>query len=124
LSEDGQVSVEPFHRLMPMPRGGLFYTRTEVLLTALTDAVVTCGADGTTWISGSAADWTLPGDLDVSRRQSGRMVAFHFAKFASAQDAANERRSGPHVASREAGPVRAASRGIGSYHRHPFRDEP
>jgi hypothetical protein len=32
--------------MIPMPSGGLFYIRTEVILAALTDAVVTSGPDG------------------------------------------------------------------------------
>jgi hypothetical protein len=81
MSEDGAISFEPFHRVISMPSGGMFYIRGEVILTALTDAVVTSGVDGVTWISGEPADWTLPDDLALSLRpRKGRIVAFHFSK--------------------------------------------
>jgi hypothetical protein len=79
MSEDGIVSFESFHRLVPMPSGGRFYDRAEVVLTALADAVVTSGIDGTTWISGEPARWKLPNDVSLPP-QYGRVVAFHFAK--------------------------------------------
>ncbi len=89
MSEDGTVSFEPFHRLIPMPSGGLFYDRAEVILNALTDAVVTSGADGVTWISGDATHWPLPDDLELMPPSTtGRMIAFHFIKF-QATDAAS-----------------------------------
>jgi hypothetical protein len=65
VSEGGTVSFEAFHRLVPMPSGGLFYDRAEVFLTALTDAVVTFGADGTNWISGDQAVWKLPSEFEL-----------------------------------------------------------
>jgi hypothetical protein len=79
MSEDGIVSFESFHRLVPMPSGGMFHARAEVFLTALADVVVTSGIDGTTWISGEPGNWKLPGDVSLPP-QNGRVVAFHFAK--------------------------------------------
>jgi hypothetical protein len=78
MSEDGTVSFEPFRRLMPMPSGGRFYDRAEVILAALADAVVISGMDGITWISGEPARWKLPNGLSLSPR-NGRIVAFHFS---------------------------------------------
>jgi hypothetical protein len=81
VSADGYVSLEPFHRMIPMPRGGLFYVRTEVLLTALADAVVTSGADGINWISGEPTHRILPSNLAASSsRRNGRTVSFRFSK--------------------------------------------
>lgn len=85
-SDRGAVSFEPFHCLMPMESGGRLYDRTEVILTALTDAVVTFGIDGTTWISGEPAHWKLPNDLDLSPSSKGRIVAFHYSKFSAAEE--------------------------------------
>jgi hypothetical protein len=87
MSEAGVVSFEPFRRLIPMPSGGRLHVRTEVILTALTDAVVTSGVDGTTWISGDPTHWKLPSDLDLSPlSQKGRIVAFYFSKFSAAEN--------------------------------------
>jgi len=80
VSEDGKVSFEAFYRLVPMPTGGLFYSRAEVFLTALTDAVITSGADGMNWISGDQAKWKLPNEIELLLApKKGRIVAFHFA---------------------------------------------
>jgi len=85
VSEDGTVSLEAFHRLVPMPSGGLFHDRAEVLLTALADAVVTSGSDGTNWISGDEAIWKLPSELELLLPpKRGRIIAFHYARFSAA----------------------------------------
>jgi|EndMetStandDraft_6_1072998.scaffolds.fasta_scaffold36733_3 hypothetical protein len=81
MSVNGVVSLEPFHRLMSLPSGGRLYDRTEVILTALANAVVTIGRDGTTWISGDPDHWKLPKDFDLSfPSQEGRVIAFHFTR--------------------------------------------
>jgi hypothetical protein len=85
MSEGGLISFEPFRRLMSMTSGGRLYDRTEVIIAALTDAVVTSGVDGVTWINGGPDHWKLPSDLDLSlTSKKGRIVAFHFSKFAIA----------------------------------------
>jgi len=81
-SKSGEVSLEPFYRLIPMPAGGLFYTRSEVVLTALADAVVTVGKNGLVWITGESTIFELPTDFDFSPAlQRGRILAFHYTKF-------------------------------------------
>jgi hypothetical protein len=85
VSESGAVSFEAFYRLVPMPNVGLFYNRAEVFLTALTDAVVTSGSDGTNWISGDKAVWKLPSELELLLLpKRGRIIAFHYGRFSAA----------------------------------------
>ena len=84
-SASGFVSLEPFVRMIPMPSGGMFYIRTEVILNALADAVVTSGIDGIAWISGELTHGMLPNDFDISlSSRKGRIVAFHFSRSSAA----------------------------------------
>ncbi|MBR1235832.1 hypothetical protein JQ597_02490 [Bradyrhizobium sp. AUGA SZCCT0177] len=87
FGNDG-VSFEVFHRFIPMPSGGLLFDRGEVFLTALADAVVTSGSDGTNWVSGDGAVWKLPGELALLLPpKRGRIIAFHHSKFSAVQSA-------------------------------------
>jgi hypothetical protein len=79
ITENGSVSFEPFRRLIPMPSGGRLYDRMEVILVALTDAVVTVGRDGINWISGQPGQLESAGEPDLSLPSpEGRVLAFHF----------------------------------------------
>lgn len=81
VTESGALSLEPFQRLIPLPSGGQFYDRAEVILTALADAVVTSDEAGVTWITGEPGKWPLPADFDLSLPQArGRIVAFHYSE--------------------------------------------
>ena len=92
MSEDGVLSLAPFRRFVPMPNAGQNCDRAEVIIAALTDAVVTLGVDGVTWISGESALWPLPGDLDLSpTSQKGRTVAFHFEKSTTSEFSARDK---------------------------------
>jgi hypothetical protein len=77
-AESGAPCLDAFQRLIPLPGGGRFYQRAEVILTALADAVVTSDATGVTWISGDPEKWPLPADFSLSQAK-GRMVAFHYS---------------------------------------------
>ncbi len=81
LLENGEVSLDAFRRLIPLPSGGRFYDRAEVMLTALANAVVTCGIDGTNWISGEPSRTRVPDFIDLSLPQGrGRLVAFCYSQ--------------------------------------------
>jgi hypothetical protein len=80
MMENGAVCFDAFQRLIPLPSGGRFCDRAEVILTALADAVVTSDMSGVSWISGQPDEWSLPDGIDLSL-QRGRIVAFHYSKF-------------------------------------------
>jgi len=77
-SADGIPSMAPFFNIIPFPAAGQNYFRSEVLLTAFADAVVTRGADGETWISGDRERWPLADQLQsaLASATDGRIVAF------------------------------------------------
>lgn len=77
-SEGASLAASAFSSLLPLPESGPNSHRSEVLLSAFADAVVTAGDDGLQWIKGSAERTPLPGGIDVSGRD-GRMVAFRVA---------------------------------------------
>lgn len=79
--ENGTVSFDAFRRLIPLPSGGRFYDRAEVILTALADVVVTSGVDGETWIRGEPAQWRLPDGINLALPEGrGRFVVFHYSQ--------------------------------------------
>ncbi|UGX95779.1 hypothetical protein G6321_00011815 [Bradyrhizobium barranii subsp. barranii] len=81
MRESGVICLDAFQRLIPLPSGGRFYDRAEVMLTALADAVVTSDMSGVTWISGEPDKWPLRADVDLALPlQKGRTVAFHYFK--------------------------------------------
>ncbi|MGL3107509.1 hypothetical protein [Bradyrhizobium sp. BR 1432] len=81
VTESGALSLDAFQRSIPLPSGGRFYDRAEVILTALADAVVTSDATGVSWITGEPGKWPLPADFDLSLPQArGRIVAFHYSE--------------------------------------------
>lgn len=81
MTESGVICLDAFQRLIPLPSGGRFYDRAEVILTALADAVATSDTTGVSWISGEPDRWPLPAGLDLSLLpQGGRIVAFHYSK--------------------------------------------
>jgi hypothetical protein len=74
-SSEGTGSTNAFYRIIPFTVAGPNTHRTEVLLTAFADVVVTRGNDGTAWIVGNESQRALPVAIDrLSDR--GRIVAF------------------------------------------------
>jgi hypothetical protein len=76
-SEHGGISTKPFFHIVAFPPAGDNSHRSEVLLTAFANAVLTCGNDGLTWIRGDPEEY-LPDGLRIafSRIGHGRIVAF------------------------------------------------
>jgi hypothetical protein len=90
LAADGVFSTRPFFHIIAFPVAGDNSYRTEVLLTAFADAVVTCGVEGCTWISGDAERWPLPDRLktEISTIGRRRLIAFRIDDdFASGEPA-------------------------------------
>jgi hypothetical protein len=77
----GAISTEPFFRIVPCPQWGLYAFRTEVLLTALAEAVVTAANGQIMWIAGDDSAGQLPPALRVVMEVPGvaRHVAFRMA---------------------------------------------
>jgi hypothetical protein len=72
LSADGPSSLAAFSRILPLPGAGANSMRSEVLLTAFAECVVTAGTDGVSWIKGGGG--ALPNTLTPP--VGGRWVAF------------------------------------------------
>lgn len=77
-SADGSVNLEAFSRPFPKPAPVVNSIRTEVLIAALANAVVTCGRDGLKWINGDPDRWPPSPELvkKLSSIGTGRIVAF------------------------------------------------
>jgi hypothetical protein len=78
VQPDGSVSLWNFHHVVHFPQVGREACRSEILLTAFADAVVTAyGQDAATWIVGSPDEY--PFTLSVQERfrphEYGRTVA-------------------------------------------------
>jgi hypothetical protein len=65
-----------FWMIVPLPQAGPNSHRSEVLLTAFADAVVTCGQEGLIWIKGDPESFPLPETIIASKIDSGRLIAF------------------------------------------------
>jgi len=78
LSSGGGVDLNPFKGVVRIPELGAFAIRTEVVIAALSVAVVTSGSDGTTWIAGDEDKISLPAEIDrkIKNIKKGRLVAF------------------------------------------------
>jgi hypothetical protein len=77
----GDISTDPFFRIIPCPRWGRYAFRTEVLLTAFADAVVTAAGSRVSWIVGDGRTEQLPASLRAAMDAAGtgRHVAFRMA---------------------------------------------
>jgi hypothetical protein len=77
---EGNISLKAFSQFMPDPAKRVNSSRSEVIIAALADAVVTCGREGTTWINGDKDQWTLPEKItrQAATIGQGRIVAFNF----------------------------------------------
>lgn len=82
LVKSGHADVKvAFSRIVPL--SGLINShRSEVLLSAFADAVVTSGTDGTRWVSGDSAHFALPKDVELAHSRGGRTVAFRLERSA------------------------------------------
>ena len=78
LTAQGSISYEAFSKFLPDPAKRANSLRTEVVIAALADAVVTCGRDGIKWITGDPLQRALPDELTdrMSGIGKGRLVAF------------------------------------------------
>src|ERR1051326_1610485 len=79
---DGSVSLWYFHHIVWFPEAGREACRSEALLTAFADVVVTRGAtDEVTWITGDGSRWVLPNEIldQFTQLKSGRIVAFRYS---------------------------------------------
>jgi hypothetical protein len=78
MSNDGNVSLDPFFSIVPFPAKGRNSHRSEVLLTAFADAVVTRAGDETKWITGGPDNFPLPQAfaLELENVRRGRILAF------------------------------------------------
>jgi hypothetical protein len=78
LEKDGVISMLPFSKIIHFPVAGQNAMRNEVVIAALSKALLTVGADGTNWIAGSPEDFKLPNELatEITDCKSGRMIAF------------------------------------------------
>src|SRR5262245_6999584 len=76
LTRDGEPDVgAAFSRLLPL-QGYPNHHRSEILLSAVADAVVTSGTDGTKWVSGDASLLAPPDSMERAHPPGGRTVAF------------------------------------------------
>jgi hypothetical protein len=71
-------SFEPFFQMIRFPAGGLLAIRSEVIITALAEAVVTATFGHLQWIVGNSETTLLPDTLRLSLRsiKGGRLLAF------------------------------------------------
>jgi hypothetical protein len=78
LGTDGSVSYAAFSNFLPDPAKRANSLRSEVVIAALADAVVTCGRDGTKWITGDPRQRSLPSGLSdrMAAIDKGRVVSF------------------------------------------------
>jgi hypothetical protein len=78
------VSMKPFFEIVNFPIVGQFGMRTEILINALAEAVVTWGSDGETWISdrGSASPVPAAVSARVSELGTGRLLAYKYRSIA------------------------------------------
>ncbi len=69
---------DAFSDVMPLPEGGAFAIRTEVVIASLSRAVVSAGAGGVRWIIGDPASDPLPASVndDLANDGHGRVLAF------------------------------------------------
>jgi hypothetical protein len=74
-TQDG-IGIDAFARIVPLPVAGPNSHRSEILLAAFADAVVTSGSDGINWIKGDGSSISLPSDLDLNETNGGRIVLF------------------------------------------------
>lgn len=77
-SNEGVIDMQPFFHIVNFPAVGQFGFRTEILLTALADGLVTSGTNGITWIRGDPETLQLPyaTSLDPPNGGQGRLLAF------------------------------------------------
>jgi len=78
LSSGNGFDLGPFRGVVRIPEIGAFAIRTEVVIAALSVAVVTSGSDGTTWIVGDKVKIPLPAEINqqIENIEKGRIVAF------------------------------------------------
>jgi hypothetical protein len=79
VQTDGAPSLWNFYNIVHFPQVGREACRSEILLTAFADVLVTRGAEGELiWISGDKNQWRLPEEINdsLSRPQIGRIVLF------------------------------------------------
>ena len=78
VCSSGRLSFEPFFRIVPIPEAGHACFRTEILLTAFADCVITFGSEGPTWVVGEEHRDALPTQLSShpSIADSRRSVAY------------------------------------------------
>jgi hypothetical protein len=72
---DGK-GIDVFVTIVPFPMAGPNSHRSEILLTAFADAVVTSGSDGVHWIKGDPSMTPQPQVRGPNNPGSGRLVAF------------------------------------------------
>jgi hypothetical protein len=70
-----------FARIVPL-QGHANSHRSEILLPAFADAVVTSGTDGTKWVSGDVSRFAPPDGLELAHPPGGRTVAFRLESLA------------------------------------------
>lgn len=75
-TESGATTEMAFSRVLPFAIAGQNSMRSEVLLSAFTDAVVTWGQDGVKWINGNESTVKLPSGIKTNRETTGRVVIF------------------------------------------------
>jgi hypothetical protein len=77
-SPSGVIATDPFFRIIPCPQWGRYAFRTEVLLTAFAEAVVTAADARMTWIAGGDRAAQLPEAFRMAMETPGpgRHVAF------------------------------------------------
>ncbi len=78
LKVGDSVSLEPFFKVVAFSAIGVNSMRSEVVIAALADAVLTIGVDGVTWITGDRDLWPLPPALNLETPNGGigRILAF------------------------------------------------
>jgi hypothetical protein len=77
LVGEGRANVDiAFSKIVPFPEAGVNSFRSEILLSAFADAVITVDASGTRWIKGTERGLTLPATIGLICPEGERMVAF------------------------------------------------
>jgi hypothetical protein len=82
LVKSGHAHVDvAFSRIVPLP-GLVNSHRSEILLSAFADAVVTFGTDGIRWVSGDSNRFALPEDVELAHPRGGRTIVFRLERSA------------------------------------------
>ncbi|MBE9607531.1 hypothetical protein IAI18_21890 [Acetobacteraceae bacterium H6797] len=78
--EAGRISSDAF-TVLRFPERGLNAIRSEPVIAAIADAVVTIGADGVKWIVGNETAWPTPAAFSPlpASLEPGRCLIFHLA---------------------------------------------